>query len=65
MDIPVFTKLGKRKGNAQRVISDEDVRAMRTMAWTHTTEQVAGAFPHVSNSYVRRVLAGKVRRDVV
>lgn len=64
MRIPVFTQAGKRKGNARRTISDQDIAAMRAMAWTHTTEQVAAAFPHVSNSYVRRVLAGKARSDV-
>lgn len=64
MRIPVFTSLGKRKGNAQRRIPDADIIAMRDMAKRHSTEQVAAAHPHVSNSYVRRVLAGKVRGDV-
>jgi hypothetical protein len=64
MRIPVFTSLGKRKDNAQRRIPDQDIISMRDMAKRHSTEQVAAAFPHVSNSYVRRVLAGKARDDV-
>lgn len=62
MHVPVFTQLGKRKGNAR--IPDQDIIAMRDMGRHATTEQVAAAFPHVSNSYVRRVLKGKARADV-
>lgn len=64
MRIPVLTQLGKHKANAQRRIPDQDVIAMREMGKHATTEQVAAAYPHVSNSYVRRVLKGKARADV-
>jgi hypothetical protein len=62
MRIPVFTRLGK--ANAQRRIPDQDIIAMRDMGKHATTEQVAAAYPNVSNSYVRRVLAGKARAGV-
>lgn len=64
MHIPVFTSLGKRKGNAQRRIPDADIVAMRDMAKRASTEQVAAAFPHVSNTQVRRVLKGQRREGV-
>ena len=62
--IPVFVQFSNPKRNAQRRIPDQDIIAMRDMAKRATTEQVAAAFPHACNSYVRRVLAGKARGDV-
>lgn len=64
MRIPVFTQLGKDQGGGKRRIPDADIIGMRAMAKHATTEQVAAAYPHVSNSYVRRVLAGKARDAV-